>query len=92
MNEMKEFYKILMDYFVASRKASWKKQEVVSKIKDLYIEELEKKDERPKGPSGPRITGSPYDQSIHTGDKPYVLVREKDSKPGEPIRDPYEPE
>ena len=57
---MKEFYKILMDYFVASRKASWKKQEVVSKIKDLYIEEMEKKDERP---NRPRIVGSLYDRA-----------------------------
>lgn len=55
---MKEFYKVLVDYFSASRKASWKKQEVVSKIKDLYINEMEKKDERPKRP---RIFGSFYD-------------------------------
>jgi len=73
---MKEFYKVLVSHFAASRKASWKKQEVVSKIKDLYIEEMEKKNERKPYPptGGRRVVGSLYDRAE-------AVTR----------RDPYEP-
>jgi len=81
---MKEFYKVLVDYFSASRKASWKKQEVVSKIKDLYINEMEKKNERT---NRPRVIGSLYDGLT----RPTIYPPNPRVKDGV-LRDPYEPE
>ena len=40
----KDFYSKLTNYFFETKKTGWGKHEIVSKIKDLYIEWLEEKE------------------------------------------------